>query len=506
MWVKNSCGLFKYKELSIMRKFLSVFLSLILIFSVFSISVFGAKSGDFTYTVTSESDKTCKITEYSGSSKNVVIPAELNGYKVTAIEILTFYMNKALTVELPATVNSLNGQSFNEMNSTVNSITVAEDSPYYSSVDGVLYSKDKTTLVCYPAGKTDEIYTVLDGVELIEYYAFSSCLKLKEIILPDSLKSIDDWAFNNCAALTKINLPGGLVSIGASAFRNCRAIEELMVPDSVTFIDVAAFYNCQGLKSIKLSENIDSIYGATFTSCSSLENIKIPESVKTVYSQAFYGCDSFTELIIPDSVTVLEDAFHACDNLERVVLSENITTLESYTFNDCFALKTIEIPNGVTNIEENAFEASVDLVIVCEDKSAAKTYAVENGFSYILKDKDTKFDVASEYVFKNVRCAKTDELISGSDDITCSADEVYAGTGVVLSVMKNGSLHSQYTVIVDGDTNGDSAVDALDASQVANVLNGLKELDGVYKLAADSNLDDEINIHDYQAIVNKVVA
>ena len=506
MRIKHKCKLLKHKELNTMKKFISILLSIVLVLSVFPISVFGAKSGDFTYTVTSESEKTCKITEYSGSSKNVVIPAELNGYKVTAIEILTFYMNKALTVELPATVNSLDGQSFNEMNSTVNSITVAEDSPYYSSVDGVLYNKEKTALVCYPAGKSDEIYSVLDGVELIDYYGFSSCLKLKEIVLPNSLKTIDDWAFNNCTALAKINLPDGLTSIGASAFRNCRAIKELIVPDSVTFIDGAAFYNCQGLKSIKLSESIDSIYRGTFTSCSSLENINIPESVKTVYSQAFYGCDSFTELIIPDSVTVLEDAFHSCDNLERVVLSENITTLESFTFNDCFALKTIEIPKRVTNIEENAFEASVDLVIVCEDNSTAKTYAVENGFSYILKNEDTRFDVASEYIFNNVRCAKIEGLFSTSDDITYSSAEIYAGTGVVLNIMKNGAVHSQYTVIVDGDTNGDSAVDALDASQVALVSNGLNEFDGVYKLAADSNSDEVIDIDDYQAVVNKVVA
>ncbi len=489
-----------------MKKIISILLSFVLNLSVFSIVVLGAKSGDFTYTVLSEADKTCKITAYSGSSKNVVIPAELGGYKVTTIDILTFYMDKALTVELPATVNSLNGQAFNEMNSTVNSITVAEDSPYYSSVDGVLYNKDKTALVCYPAGKSDQIYTVLDGVELIEYYGFSSSLKLKEIVLPDSLKSIDDWAFNNCNALTKINLPDGLVSIGASAFRNCRALERVSVPDSVTFIDVAAFYNCQGLKSIKLSNNIDSIYGGTFTSCSSLENITIPQSVTTIFSQAFYGCDSLTEIKIPDSVTFLEDAFHSCDNLEKVILSENITTLESYTFNDCFALKTIEIPNGVTNIEENAFEASVDLVIVCEDKSAAKTYAVENGFSYILEDEDTGFDVASEYVFKNIRCAKTDELISGSDDITCSADGVYAGTGVVLSIMKNGTLHSQYTLIVSGDTNGDSAVDALDAYQVSLVVNGYTTLTDEYFLAGDINTDSEITVEDYAQVVNAVLA
>ncbi len=488
-----------------MKKIISILLSFVLVLSVFSINVFGAKSGDFTYTVLSESDKTCKVTAYSGTSKNVVIPDELNGYKVTAIEILTFYMDKALTVELPATVNTLDGQAFNEMNSTVNSITVAEDSPYYSSVDGVLYNKDKTSVVCYPAGKTDLVYTVPDGVELIEHYSFINA-KFKEVILPDSLTTIDDWAFNNCTALSKINLPDSLVSIGASAFRTCRALEEITVPDSVTFIDVAAFYQCSGLKSITLSNSIESIYRGTFTGCSSLKSITIPQSVKSIYSQAFYGCDALTEVTIPDSVTFFEDAFHACDNLEKVILSKNITTLESYTFNDCFALKTIVIPGGVTDIQEDVFENSVDLVIVCEDKSVAKTYAIDKGFSYILQDDDTRFDVASDNVYEYVECAKTDEIISGSDDIACSSDKIYAGTGVVLSIMKDGALHSQYTVIVNGDTNGDSTVDALDAYQVSLSINGYTDLNDEYFLAADINSDREITVEDYSQVVNLVLA
>lgn len=486
-----------------MKKIISVLLSFVLLLSVFPTTVFGATSGDFSYSVVSESGKTCKVTGYSGSSKDVVIPAELNGYKVTAIENFAFYMDKALTIELPATVNSLNGQAFNEMNSTVNSITVAEDSPYYSSVDGVLYNKDKTAVVCYPAGKTGETYTVPDGVETITSYSLINA-KFKEIILPNSVKVIESWAFNGCG-ITEISLPDSVVSIGASAFRNCKSLEYASIPDSVTFIDVAAFYNCTGLKSISLPNSIDSIYGSTFTGCSSLESVSIPESVKSIYSQAFYGCDALTEIVIPDNVTLLEDAFHSCDNLEKVVLSKNITTLESYTFNGCPSLKTIVIPNGVTNIEENVFVKCDDLAIICEDKSVAKTYAVDNGFSYIINSKDTRFDVVPEYIYKNETGIKTDEIVSGSDDITCSADTSFAGTGVVLDVLRNGELHSQYTLIVNGDTNGDGFIDALDAFDVHIASNGIGTLDGVYAIAADTNSDGEIDLSDYAQVVNYVV-
>ena len=489
-----------------MKKIISIFLSFVLILSVFPITSFGATSGDFTYTVVSETDKTCKVTAYNGSSKDVVIPAELNGYKVTAIEILTFYMNKALSVHLPATVSSLNGQAFNEMNSTVNNITVAEDSPYYSSVNGVLYNKDKTSLVCYPAGKSDEIYTVLDGVELIEYYSFTSSLNLKEIILPASLKTIDDWAFNNCKALTKINLPDGLVSIGASAFRTCRALEEVSVPDSVTFIDVAAFYNCSGMKAITLSNNTETIYRGTFSGCSSLKKITIPQSVKTILSQAFYGCDSLTEVIIPNNVTVLEDAFHECDGLERVILSENLTTLESFTFNGCDALKTVVIPSSIVNIEEKVFYNCKDYLIVCDDNTVAKTYCLNNTISYILNSEVTQIDLASSRIYRYATGEKTSDIVLGSDDITCSAEKLHPGTGVVLSIMKNGTLHSQYTLVVNGDVDGDSAVDVIDASIVALAANNLATLEDEYFLAADTNADEEITAEDYAQVVNLVLA
>ena len=82
----------------------------------------------------------------------------------------------------------------------------------------------------------------------------------------------------------------------------------------------------------------------------------------------------------------------------------------------------------------------------------------------------------------------------------------YLGTGSIVTVFDNDDLLSEYTLIVIGDTNGDSVCDALDVFDVERASNGNAELDDVYALAADSNSDETVDITDYQAIVNKALA
>jgi hypothetical protein len=96
--------------------------------------------------------------------------------------------------------------------------------------------------------------------------------------------------------------------------------------------------------------------------------------------------------------------------------------------------------------------------------------------------------------------------MTSADSITYSINKAYAGTSAVVSVMKEGTLHSQYVLVVNGDTNGDSVCDVLDCAQVELASNGNSELTGAYAMAADSNADDVVDITDYQAIVNKALA
>lgn len=70
-------------------------------------------------------------------------------------------------------------------------ISVSENNPYLTDSDGVVYDKTMTTLVVYPMGKTDELYTIPDGVTTIASRGLI-CSDLTNLYLPDSLTSIEE--------------------------------------------------------------------------------------------------------------------------------------------------------------------------------------------------------------------------------------------------------------------------------------------------------------------------
>ncbi|MBE6803838.1 MAG: hypothetical protein E7528_02925, partial [Ruminococcaceae bacterium] len=63
------------------RKFLSVILAIMMVLSVFPITVSAITSGDWTYSVISETNKTAQITGYSGSAIDLKIPSIIDGYR-----------------------------------------------------------------------------------------------------------------------------------------------------------------------------------------------------------------------------------------------------------------------------------------------------------------------------------------------------------------------------------------------------------------------------------------
>jgi hypothetical protein len=99
----------------------------------------------------------------------------------------------------------------------VASIEVEAGSTAYSAQDGVLYNKDKTTLVCYPVGKTGNSFAVPNTVTSIGRGAFIKCKNLTSVSFPASLSSIGANAFRD-TGLTSITIPASVKSIGGNAF------------------------------------------------------------------------------------------------------------------------------------------------------------------------------------------------------------------------------------------------------------------------------------------------
>ena len=415
--------------------------------------------GDLEYSVLD--DGTVEITDYNGSAKTVDIPEKINGKSVTSIGNCAFrYCTSLTSITIPNSVMEIGSSAFSGCSSLTsitipnsvteigvyafkgctsltsitipNSVTnigdstfwgcssltaiyVAVDNKNYTSVNGVLFNKDKTALICYPAGKTDKSYNITNSVTSIGDYAFNGCssltsvtipnsvteiggsafvgcASLKSITMPNSVTSIGDMAFYKCSSLTSITIPDSVTSIGSSAFSDCSKLRSITIPNSVTSIGAWAFNGCTGLTAInvamenqnyvspdgvlynkdkttiicypagkkgnnyKIPDGVTEIGSIAFSRCSSLTSVTIPNSVTSIGSGAFNGCTSLTRVTIPNSVTKIGwNAFSGCTSLTSITIPNSVKSIDWYAFRGCTRLKSITIPNSVTSIGKNAF-------------------------------------------------------------------------------------------------------------------------------------------------------
>ena len=124
------------------------------------------------------------------------------------------------SVTIPAGVTSIEPAAFIDCKS-LTSINVEEGNSTYSSQDGVLYTSGGADLLMYPAGKTDSIFYVPEGVKTIGADALDST-KVEHVVLPDKVTSIGNNAFSN-SSLKDIYIPASVETIDNAAFANTPA-------------------------------------------------------------------------------------------------------------------------------------------------------------------------------------------------------------------------------------------------------------------------------------------
>ena len=278
---------------------------------------------------------------------------------VTTIGNSAFFGCSGLTsIAIPDSVISVGDAAFANCNG-VTQIEVDTNNPSYCSVDGVLYSKDKTMLLCYPAGKTTPSDVAIpDSVTAIGNYAFYNCSSLTGITIPDNVTSIGDCAFYYCSKLTSITIPDNVTSIGDCVFYYCSKLTSITIPDGVTTIGNYVFYYCSSLTGITIPDGVTTIGDYVFYYCSSLTSITIPDGVTTIGDYAFYDCSSLTSITIPDSViSIGESAFRYCNGLTSVMIPDSVTTIGDCAFFNCTSLTSVTLPNQLTHIAKSTFSA-----------------------------------------------------------------------------------------------------------------------------------------------------
>lgn len=147
-----------------------------------------------------------------------------------------------------------------------------------------------------------------DGLISLGEDAFRGCTQLTSVTLPASLQTIEAHAFENCYSLSEIRFEtaegeiGNLYMIGEGAFCNCNALKQIYLPDSVKTLQAYAFEGCSLLSDVRLSESLNELCEGVFQNCISLKEIYLPSSITYIREKAFKGCSLLSQVRLAENV------------------------------------------------------------------------------------------------------------------------------------------------------------------------------------------------------------
>ena len=244
------------------------------------------------------------------------------------------------TVDIPFNLSTLGSGAFANCLS-LERITCSYN-PIFKVQSGVLFKQDGTnTLMCYPANKQAEQYTIDASVTDIAPEAFAGCQNLKTVRLPTSMILLSTEAFKDCESLQKINLNSVWI-IGESVFEGCKSLESVTFGSELISIGQLAFAG-SGLKSLTITNSIEVVDVEAFASCEDLELVEIAEECAAeIGNKAFLRSFNLSAVsIYGDKIQMKEGSLDVGDSSEEAFLfvvvpkgyslPDNTVTNEDYT-------------------------------------------------------------------------------------------------------------------------------------------------------------------------------
>lgn len=342
------------------------------------------------------------------------VTLDLSGFSnLKYIESYAFAYNKNIVeVTLPASLSEIKDNAFKGSSiKKINLSACSNISRIWQYAFANCTKLDTITFATFTS--TDDMAVKL----AINDYAFSGCIALKTLNLPENLGTLDSYAFKGCTALTTVNFvanakfitpetteggtdpapaaaydPAGLVTtIGDGAFMDCTSLTTITLPYFIARIGNSAFENCTALATFTTMDGADSKTAAlrtigdrAFFGSTSLNNVDVntTKGVNTIGVSAFENCGQLATINLSGVTRFAEGVFRNAKALKSVTMSANasiyvgqeafrncvtlsditarIAAVEDGAFRNCISLRAITfVSSGIEYIGSNAFNGCV---------------------------------------------------------------------------------------------------------------------------------------------------
>ena len=115
--------------------------------------------------------------------------------------------------------------------------------------------------------------------------------EVTKVIISKNVKVISKNAFTMCVNLLSVSLPEGLETIEGSAF-SMTGLTTVVLPSTVKTVEKSAFYSCISLQAVSINPEIETIGDMAFGVCLSLEEVQLPNRFKDRMGTIFINCDT----------------------------------------------------------------------------------------------------------------------------------------------------------------------------------------------------------------------
>ena len=294
-----------------------------------------------------------RITQYHGELTQVMIPDEIMGFPIVAIDGATFDVLNVTDVFFPDTV-----QYFGWGGGRV----------------GILTNDEKPTSWTIPHGVT-HLYRV--QATSVHRTSTSIGTNVRHLDIPPTVQYIGEFAFSGFSSLTSLTIPYGVNRINRGTFNYTRSLLVINFPPTIEYVHsetglLNTSWWAMQPDGIVYVGSVAFRWNGDMTSNTAVE---IREGTTSIADSAFRSTP-LTSIVIPDSVTHIGNSAFRETQLTDVIIPNGITSIDQLVFSDT-PLISVYIPDGVTRMSINAFFNTQLTNINIPD---SVTFIAENGF------------------------------------------------------------------------------------------------------------------------------